>query len=247
MRKQKTYKDFKGDGPVIVLLHGFLSSSKYWTKLQPQLTKDGFRVVTIDLLGFGRAPKPRHSEYDYGAHMAHIDAALRQLNLIDQPITLIGHSMGALLASKYASEHQRRIASLILLHPPLYADMVEAKATLRDTGRFYRFLLDSKYRAFGWLRIKTFLRYRIGKHTKHSREKSLRNVIEVAEIFGDLESSTLQTLLLVGSKDRPEYANNIARRSLGANIKVVIEDVTHHSPVQNPLLVRTLVHDFLQK
>ena len=232
---------------MIVLLHGFLSSSKYWTKLQPHLTRAGFRVITIDLLGFGRAPKPKSSEYDYDAHVTHINTALRSLRLDAHKIIIVGHSMGALLASKYARRHPLRVDSLVLLHPPLYADMREAKATLRETGRFYRFLLDSRYRTFGWMLVKTFLRYRIAAHTKHSRERSLRNVIEVAEVFGDLDSITAQTLLLVGSKDRPVYAANVANRSLSDNIEVVVEDVTHHSPVQNTLLVHTLVQAFIQK
>lgn len=229
-----------------MLLHGFLSSSKYWTKLQPQLSAAGYRVITIDLLGFGAAPKPRTSEYDYEAHVQHITETLDRLDIHDRFI-LIGHSMGALLATKYTSLHEDRIESLILLHPPLYMDIAEAKATLRETGRFYRFLLDSKYRSLGWIMMKTFMRYRLGKHTKHSRERSMRNVIETADIFGDLDSITTQTLLLVGTRDRPEYAQNVSIRQLSDNIEIMIEDLSHHSPVQQPLFINRLVQEFVDQ
>ena len=91
--------DFGGDGEVMILLHGFLSSSKYWRNLQPHLSAEGYRVIAIDLLGFGDAPKPKYSDYSYQEHIAYLDAVIKKLRL-KQPFILIGHSMGALLATR---------------------------------------------------------------------------------------------------------------------------------------------------
>ncbi|MBC7868587.1 alpha/beta hydrolase [Candidatus Saccharibacteria bacterium] len=245
-KKIKSVKDFGGSGNVIILLHGFLSSSKYWNHLQPSLTDEGYRVIAIDLLGFGNAPKPRYSTYSYQEHIAHLDVVFEQLKL-DKPFILIGHSMGALLATRYAVLHPDRVSSLALLHPPLYKDIEETRKSLRQTGRLYRFLLDSKYRHFGWALIKTFAFYHIAKHSQISRERSMKNVIEVSEIFGDLEKVETKTLLLMGLKDRPEYNVNIKTAQLSNSVKVITKNVSHHSPAKKPLIIQKTILDFISQ
>lgn len=237
-------RDHGGDGKVIILLHGFLASSKYWARLQPHLSAAGYRVITIDLLGFGKAPKPPDSEYTYDEHVAHIHASIKSLH-IPTPFALVGHSMGALLAVRYSHLHKGYVNALVLLHPPLYKDMAEAHATLRQTSKLYRFLLDSCYRQIGWVLVKTFARYHIGRHTRTAREKSLRNVIEKAEAFDDLRTITTKTMLVVGTKDRVEYSRNLALHTISRSIEVAVEDVTHHSPAREPLLILERIRRFV--
>lgn len=240
----RSVKDFGGNGNIIILLHGFLCSSKYWNHVQPYLTDQGHRVIAIDLLGFGDAPKPRYSTYNYQEHIAHLDAIFEQLKL-NKPFVLVGHSMGALLATRYAVLNPDKVSSLVLLHPPLYKDIEEARKSLRETGRLYRFLLDSRYRRFGWAFIKTFAFYNIAKHGRMARERSLKNVIEVSEVFGDLEKVETKTLLLMGLKDRPEYNVNVKGAHLSDSVTVVTENVSHHSPIQKPLIVQKAILDFI--
>ena len=242
----KSSVDYGGNGNVVILLHGFLSSSKYWSKIQPLLSASGLRVITIDLLGFGAAPKPKQSRYDYDAHLCHLGSIIDSLK-IKKPITIIGHSMGALVASHFAKENPCKIKSLILLHPPLYNNAIDARYALRETGKLYRFLLDSKYRHIGWIFMKTFLRHHMGRHTRSSREKSLQNIIEAAEIFDELETSDVDTLLLLGSKDRPEYVQNLRNATLSKYVTVIEQDVSHHSPVKNASMVFEVIEKFLEK
>lgn len=244
-KKNAHVKDFGGDGEVIVLLHGFLASSKYWIKLQPYLSDAGYRVIAIDLLGFGDAPKPNDAAYDYKEHVSYIHSIIAQYD-IDKPFVMIGHSMGALIAARYDKVFPKAISSLILLHPPLYKTPKEARATLRSTGLFYRFLLDSRYRRLGWIVIKTFIYHRIGKHTIKSREMSLQNVIEQAEALDDLTHTTTKSMLVVGLRDRAEYMNNLPGSNLSSSIKVIIEDVTHHSPTEEPRLIQDKILQFIK-
>lgn len=237
-------KDFGGDGKVIILLHGFLASSKYWLKMQPYLSEAGYRVIAVDLLGFGDAPKPKHANYDYKDHVAYIDTVIAHQN-ITEPFALVGHSMGGLIAARYSNVHPDKISSLILLHPPLYADPEEARLTLRNTSILYRFLLDSRYRRIGWMIIKTIARRHIGRHSLTAREQSLMNVIEVAELFDDLQHISKKTLLVVGLKDRPIYEENLARNPLSRLVTVLKEDVAHHSPILEPELIQQRIITFL--
>lgn len=235
--------DFGGDGELIILLHGFLGSKWDWSKLAPKLVKEGYRVVAIDLLGFGRAPKPMSAAYDYEDHIAHINKVLRELS-IDGPFILIGHSMGALIAKRYTLQYPYIVKKLVLLHPPLYRDKLQVYETLRDTGYFYRFLLDSKYRNIAWPLIRLALAGRM-RHVWWSRERSLKNVIEKAEAFKDLAKLKKDTLLFVGLYDRPEYIENLLAYKVSESVTVTLQDVGHMSPMKQPRRVKRAVLQFL--
>lgn len=213
--------------------------------MQPYLSNAGYRVIAIDLLGFGSAPKPKHANYTYHDHVAYIDAIIAQQN-ITSPFALIGHSMGGLIAARYGKLHPDNINALVLLHPPLYIDSEEARATLRKTNALYRFLLDSRYRRIGWIIIKTVLRRHIGQHSLTAREKSLLNVIEAAELFDDLKDISTKTLLVAGLRDRAEYIENLAHTKLRPSITVLKEDVAHHSPIHEPELIQQRILSFIE-
>lgn len=235
--------DYGGKGDVIILLHGFVSASRYWKNLQPLLSIAGYRVITIDLLGFGNADKPANAEYTYEEHIAHINDAIENLRLPNR-FVLVGHSMGALLAARYCILYKSKVQSLILLHPPLYIDREQVRKTLRNTGIFYRALLDSRYRQSLWILLRTI--GIVGEHSQTSREKTMQNIIERAEIFDDLLHVQIKTLLLVGSKDRKEYLANLSTYSLPDQVTVMIESVAHHSPRKQPEMVRDNIIDFIQ-
>lgn len=200
-------------------------------------------MIAIDLLGFGRAPKPQSADYDYEDHIQHIKTVLLQLS-IDGPFILIGHSMGALVAKRYTVLYGDNVKKLVLLHPPLYRDTLQVRETLRSTGYFYRFLLDSKYRNIAWPIIRAAMAGRM-RHTKWSRERSLKNVIEKAEAFRDLVELKKDTLLFVGLYDRPEYIKNLELFTVAISVTVIFQDVGHMSPKQQPDRVKQAVLQFL--
>lgn len=237
--------DHGGNGEVVVLLHGFVASSGYWKKMQPLLTRLGYRVITIDLLGFGRAPKPANGEYTYADHVAHIRQTLKRFR-VSEPVIMIGHSMGALLAARYSRLHAAEVKSLILLHPPLYKDMAQARETLRSTGVFYRALLDSRVRHYLWIVLRNL--GAVSRHTRYSREHSLANIIEKAELLDDLGSLRRKTLLFVGSRDRKIYLENLRENLVGYSnpaVEVMVANVGHHSPRLRPNFVLGHIRDFL--
>lgn len=241
MKKERAIlTDFGGTGEVIILLHGFLASSRYWRRLQPYLSKTGYRVITLDLLGFGRAINTPAITYDYNEHIAHIRSHIASLNL-QAPYILVGHSMGALLAARYGRIYPKEIKQLFLLHPPLYKDRGEVRATLRSTSRIYRFLLDSRMRELGWKLMKCTPVIPISIHSFASREKSMSHIIEAAEFHDDLLSLQVPTILLVGSKDRVEYIRNLVALKYTKTVSANILNLSHHSPFFNPKIISGLI------
>jgi len=101
----------RGTGKVIVLVHGNNSSAYSWKDVFDELAKE-FRVVALDLKGFGFTAKPE------GDYRVETQAALI-MNLLDQlkieRATLCGSSMGGAVALAAAINYPQRVESLILV------------------------------------------------------------------------------------------------------------------------------------
>ena len=108
----------EGEGPVVVLLHGIASSAATFEHVIP-LLRGSHRCIAVELLGFGGSPAPEDAQYTIDEHVAAIRATIRSLRL-REPCTLVGHSLGALLAARYAARRPREIAHLVLASPPVY-------------------------------------------------------------------------------------------------------------------------------
>lgn len=113
----------EGSGPVVILVHGIASSSVTFRNVVPLLTPR-HRVIAVDILGFGGSPAPPECEYTLDDHVASLAATIRSLGL-DGPFTLVGHSLGSLIGTRYAARNPRRVSRLVLVGPPVYLSPTE--------------------------------------------------------------------------------------------------------------------------
>ena len=115
----RIYVEDVGRGRPLVLLHGLGGSGYVWRKVVPELAKS-YRVITVDLMGFGRSDKPFHDRYAPQDHARVVLATLQALKL--ENVALVGHSLGglvALLATVDANRSDRgRIGALLLFNAP---------------------------------------------------------------------------------------------------------------------------------
>jgi pimeloyl-ACP methyl ester carboxylesterase len=103
-----------GEGPAVLLLHGFPDSRHLWRHQVPALAEAGFRVLAPDLRGFGDAPKPAEVE-SYGLPLV-IDDVLGILDALGvERAHVVGHDWGAVVAWLLVSLHPDRAASLTAL------------------------------------------------------------------------------------------------------------------------------------
>ncbi len=100
--------------PVLVMLHGFGSSLQTWDEWSNVLDIN-YRVIRLDLAGFGLTGASADENYSDEADVQRIEDFLNALELKD--VTLIGHSMGGRIAWNYASAYPQRVRSLVLLAP----------------------------------------------------------------------------------------------------------------------------------
>jgi pimeloyl-ACP methyl ester carboxylesterase len=109
-----------GEGPPLLLLHGFDSSFLEFRRLAPLLAVS-HRLLIPDLHGFGFCPRPAERDYTPEAVLRHLEALLeafdRQAPAGGQTLGLIGASMGGAVAVALARHHPGRFERLLLLAP----------------------------------------------------------------------------------------------------------------------------------
>jgi pimeloyl-ACP methyl ester carboxylesterase len=104
----------EGQGAPAILVHGLAASLFDWVDLTPALTAAGYTVYALDLLGHGQSLKPTQlDQYHIDRIFEHLEHWIDSLQL-DQPLTLVGHSLGGYLCIEYALRHPERVRALVL-------------------------------------------------------------------------------------------------------------------------------------
>ncbi len=101
-----------GEGPTVLLLHGFAGSKENWLPAARYLT-DTHHVIIPDLPGWGETSRVADNDYGVRAQVKRLRAWIGALGLPNAHI--VGHSMGGHIAGLYAARHPTRTASLVLV------------------------------------------------------------------------------------------------------------------------------------
>lgn len=199
-----------GDGPVIILLHGIASSAATFKNLVPLLS-ERYRCISIDLLGFGESPAPADAQFTVEEHVAAIDATIRSLRL-RAPFILVGHSLGALLASRYAARHPAQVSRLVLVSPPIYVAPSELssprlRAQVGAYLKAYEFLRENKdFTITNAARIGRLLQisavFEITERNWNAFILSLKNCIESQTTVSDIADVRVPIDVIYGSLDQ---------------------------------------------
>ncbi|MFK2930174.1 alpha/beta fold hydrolase [Dyella agri] len=100
-----------GEGPTIVLLHGFADSKEVWLPLAKLLTPH-FHLLIPDLPGWGESSRDMSASYNIDNQAARLQTFVQTLGL--GRFLLVGHSMGGAIAGTYAAEHPEHVGELAL-------------------------------------------------------------------------------------------------------------------------------------
>ncbi len=104
----------KANGKTLLLLHGKNFNGFYWKEVIPYFTARGYRVVVPDQVGWGLSDKP---DLHYSFHgLAENTRKLLDTLRIER-VQLLGHSMGGMLATRFALLYPNRVEQLILENP----------------------------------------------------------------------------------------------------------------------------------
>jgi len=106
-----------GVGSPVIMVHGLAASLHDWDALLPELGTRGYAGYALDLLGHGESSKPRSlDQYTSDSVFAHMLGWIDSLKL-DEPVILIGHSLGGYLSLQYTLAYPERVRALVLANP----------------------------------------------------------------------------------------------------------------------------------
>lgn len=130
-----------GDGPVILILHGWGGSSDSWLSVQQILAENGYKVICPDLPGFGKSSNPPKGWEitDYTNFILNFTKAVNLGNFF-----LLGHSLGGGLSAKFTVLFPEKIKALILCD----AAVIRNKKKLNFRRKLAFFLTKGGYVLF---------------------------------------------------------------------------------------------------
>ena len=109
---QVHYRD-EGNGEVILLLHGTASSLHTWDLWSDHLTKD-YRVIRLDLPGFGLTGPHPQDLYEISNDIDFINSFINQLSV--ETVHIVGSSLGGRIGWEYSLQHSEQVKSLTLIN-----------------------------------------------------------------------------------------------------------------------------------
>ena len=105
-----------GDGPLVVMIHGFPDFWYTW-RHQMDALKNDFKVVAIDQRGYNKSAQPASPEaYDMPHLISDVEAVIRHHG--EEKATIIGHDWGGAVAWQFAFSHPRMTRNLVILNLP---------------------------------------------------------------------------------------------------------------------------------
>ena len=134
----------------VLLLHGKNFCGAYWDQTTARLLEEGFRVVIPDQIGFGKSSKPVDMQYSFHLLAQNTRALLDSLKI--ERVIVAGHSMGGMLATRFALMYPEATEKLALINPIGLEDW-KVKVPYQPVEYWYQNELKNDYES-----IKNYMR-----------------------------------------------------------------------------------------
>lgn len=242
-----------GEGPPVLLLHGYPLSGHLWDDVVRHLS-DAYRLIVPDLRGHGRSEAADTASME---EMAEDVLAVLAAADEDRPVVLVGMSMGGYVSLAFARRYPQRVRALVLVDSRTAADSVEAAAARRRTAeRVQRegtaFVADemvAKLFAPGAPEeLKRSWRARMVDTSPRGVVAALRGMAARPDSSDLLRQLGVPVMVIVGEEDGitpVEEARAIAQAS-GGRLEV-IPGAGHMAAAEKPEVVAAALRSFLDE
>jgi pimeloyl-ACP methyl ester carboxylesterase len=257
------YTEYPGKGPVVVLLHGFASSTYTWEKVAPYLNEAGYHVLALDMKGFGWSDKPKDAKYDPYTLMHEVNQWMDALGLKD--VTFVGNSLGGAIAWLMALEHPDKVGRLVLIDAAGYpmakpfiirmagAPLSGIVAKLFFCRLIVKWNLKKVYDHEDWITEEQVNAYYNRLRTENALDAQIAVVRSLkVDLFEKyikrIPTIDKKTLIIWGRNDRwipLEEVGYKFRRDLSNSRLVVIPECGHIPQEEHPEKCARLILDFI--
>jgi len=203
-----------GNGKAVLLLHGKNFFGAYWRDTIAFLAANGYRVIVPDQIGFGRSSKP-NLHYSFHALAANTRRLLETLGV--KEVTVVGHSMGGMLATRFALMYPETATGLVLENPVGLEDYRtfvpyvsvdeqyrnEMKATAEGIRAYHKSYFVNWLPGFGEF-AEVAVRQRLsGEYPRLAMSSALTyEMIYEQPVCHEFAGIRARTLLVIGQSDR---------------------------------------------
>lgn len=247
-----------GDGDTVIFIHGVGLDKSMWGGQIAGL-KQHFHLIGYDMLGHGDSPEPPDAACieDYADQLERLISTLA----LNKPVTVVGFSMGGLVARAFALKYPHRIDRMVILNSVFdrteqqrnnvlsRCDEVKAKGPGANVEAAIERWFSKEYRGASPAQISAFkkriitnsptgylLTYQLfGQHDNYGRER--------------LKSLHIPVLVATGEQDvgsTPRMAKMLASYLPNADV-VILDGQRHMMPVESPQMINDMLMSFLTR
>ncbi|MCK4081150.1 MULTISPECIES: alpha/beta fold hydrolase [Acinetobacter] len=253
------------EGEAVVLLHGFPETAQCWDQVRVQLNAAGFRTFAPNQRGYSLDARPEGRQaYRMQELLQDLDLLIDQIN---QPVHLVGHDWGAIVAWEYAMHYPKKLKNLVVLsvpHPGAFLRALLASDQLFKSYYIGLFqlpklpeLLFEKFPKIGLGLLKN------SGMTKQQLEIFKTEMLEQGRLsyslnwyralpfnarFQRFDPVTVPTLFIGGSQDVAisDAGVKLNQRYVQAPYREVMLEANHWLPVQQAAVVSQLILEQIQ-
>lgn len=225
---QMAYMDLKPqkpNGKSVVLLHGKNFTGAYWEETAKVLAKNGYRVIIPDQIGFGKSSKPEFYPYSFAQFVQNTKMLLESLDI--EKTDMIGHSMGGMIAMRFAIMYPQYVQKLVLEDPIGLEDWQkfvpfismdawykkELSVTM-DSMRSYQLksYYDDKWKPEydKWLELQTNPLKSKNFPRAAYNQALIDNMIFTQPVIYEINQIKVPTLLIIGLRDKTAIGKDLA-------------------------------------
>jgi pimeloyl-ACP methyl ester carboxylesterase len=241
----KIHYEVAGDGPALILTHGYSSTGEMWAGQIAPLSQH-FKVIAWDMRGHGGSDYPEDQDaYSEAATVADMAALLDAVNAKDAIVG--GLSLGGYMSLAFHATHPERTRALLIVDtgPGYKNDQARDGWNANAIARAERFEAEG----FGDL-SKASAEVRLARHRDASGlARAARGMLtqKNARVIESLPGIAVPAVVIVGADDTPFLAASdyMAAKIPGAK-KIVIPDAGHSANIDQPAAFNAALLDFLK-
>ncbi|MGE8177457.1 alpha/beta fold hydrolase [Pseudomonas fluorescens] len=224
----------KANGRSVVLMHGKNFCGATWDSSIKALSDAGYRVIAPDQIGFCTSSKPENYQYSFQQLASNTHKLLTKLGI--QKTSLLGHSTGGMLATRYALQYPEQVEQLALVNPIGLEDWKALGVPYRTVDQWYD--RELKLSADGvrnyerntyyagrwkpefdrWVDMLAGLNKGPGHAQVAWNSALIYDMIFTQPVFYEFKNLKMPTLLLIGTADTTAIGSDIASPAVKAKI-----------------------------